>query len=428
MKASFFKKNTGLIRQKLQQYWRSLNHWLLNTPERALLEAYEAAQGIKSIEIQHFGGKKISRESVNFTENVMSYWQGYLSKKLTIIKLRLAEFKLSRGIVTISNADLLEKLNFIDEVIEKYSIADELISDRSVLPTSQPLQINRSEDQTNIDLPIDNRVVDPQLSQKNGAFPRSIGRTINRITADLSPQAEETFLRDYRLSRYRTRTALRFLILLVIVPLLTQYLSKQFLVNPIVERIRGESTTRIFINSDMETEALQELHSYEQKLKFEYLLHIAPPLSSEEVKKEVKNKAIEIAEEFRNKSSSSISNVFADFLSLIAFGVVVALSKKEIVIVKSFIDNIVYGLSDSAKAFLIILFTDIFVGFHSPHGWEVILEELAGHLGLPASRNAIYIFIATFPVILNTIFKYWIFRYLSRLSPSALATLKEMDE
>ncbi|MBC1295040.1 CemA family protein, partial [Nostoc sp. UCD122] len=29
---------------------------------------------------------------------------------------------------------------------------------------------------------------------------------------------------------------------------------------------------------------------------------------------------------------------------------------------------------------------------------------------------------------LNTIFKYWIFRYLSRLSPSALATLKEMDE
>nr|WP_298908966.1 hypothetical protein [uncultured Nostoc sp.] len=90
--------------------------------------------------------------------------------------------------------------------------------------------------------------------------------------------------------------------------------------------------------------------------------------------------------------------------------------------------TIVYGLSDSAKAFLIILFTDIFVGFHSPDGWEVLLEGLAEHLGLPASRNTIFFFIATFPVILNTIFKYWIFRYLSRLSPSALATLKEMDE
>jgi hypothetical protein len=33
-------------------------------------------------------------------------------------------------------------------------------------------------------------------------------------------------------------------------------------------------------------------------------------------------------------------------------------------------DEIVYGLSDSAKAFIIILFTDMFVGFHSPHGWE----------------------------------------------------------
>ncbi|MFM7371562.1 MAG: proton extrusion protein PcxA, partial [Sphaerospermopsis kisseleviana] len=154
----------------------------------------------------------------------------------------------------------------------------------------------------------------------------------------------------------------------------------------------------------------------------------APELSPEKIKAEVKNKAIEISEEFRYQSSSAISNVFADVISLISFAMVIALSKKDIVFIQSLLDKIVYGLSDSAKAFLIILITDIFVGFHSPHGWEVLLEGVAQHLGLPASRNAIFLFIATFPVILNTIFKYWIFRYLSRLSPSALATLKEMDE
>jgi hypothetical protein len=88
----------------------------------------------------------------------------------------------------------------------------------------------------------------------------------------------------------------------------------------------------------------------------------------------------------------------------------------------------VYGLSDSAKAFIIILFTDIFVGFHSPHGWEVILEGLSHHWGLPANRDFIFLFIATFPVILDTIFKYWIFRYLNRISPSAVATYHNMNE
>ena len=266
------------------------------------------------------------------------------------------------------------------------------------------------------------------ISQKTGAFPRSIGRTINKIKSDFAPQAEENFVKEYRVSRNRTRTAVKFLAILIIVPLLTQQLSKRFLVNPILERVRGENVTKVFLNSEMEAEALSELKIFQQRLRFENLIHQAPPLDSESVKADIREKAIEIAEAFRGKSRDAISNVIADFISLISFCIVISISKKDIVIVKSFMDEIVYGLSDSAKAFIIILFTDIFVGFHSPHGWEIILEVLAQHLGLPASRSGIFIFIATFPVILNTIFKYWIFRYLSRLSPSALATLKEMDE
>ncbi|MGH7998098.1 MAG: CemA family protein, partial [Brasilonema sp.] len=223
-------------------------------------------------------------------------------------------------------------------------------------------------------------------------------------------------------------TAVRFLAMLVIVPILTQYLSKELLVLPAVERIRGENFSQLFLNREMEEEALSELKSFKEKLKFESLISQAPPISSEATETKVKQKVHTIAEEFREKSNNAISNVFADVLSVIGFALVIATSKREIVIVKSFIDDIIYGLSDSAKAFLIILFTDIFVGFHSPHGWEVILEGFAQHLGLPANRSTIFLFIATFPVILDTIVKYWIFRYLSRLSPSALATFKEMNE
>ncbi|MBH8574054.1 proton extrusion protein PcxA [Nostocaceae cyanobacterium CENA369] len=400
-----------------------MNQWFLNTPERALLEAYKAAQTIKNIEKEHFGSQKISAESVNYTENMMSYWQGCLEQNLLLIKLRLAEFQLSRSILNISNKTVLERLKFIDEVIDKYNFRDQLVNSNSVL---EDAEINEDESHKKSDL--SNLTKVQPISQKTGVLPRSIGITLNKIKSDFTPQAEAEFVRNYQLTRNRTKIALKFLLVLVIVPLLTQQLSKQILVSPIVERVRGNTITQIFLNSEMEEEALKELKNFEVQLRFESLIERSPSLSLKAKEVNLKQKAIEIAEEFRHKSSEAISNVFADILSLIAFAIVIANSKKEIAIVKSFIDDTVYGLSDSAKAFLIILFTDIFVGFHSPHGWEVILEGLAEHLGLSANRGVIYMFIATFPVILDTIFKYWIFRYLSRLSPSALATFKEMNE
>lgn len=265
------------------------------------------------------------------------------------------------------------------------------------------------------------------VSQKTGVLPRSIGRTINKIKAELDPKAEEDFVKKFRTSRNRTRIAIKFVLLLIIIPLLTHHLSKVILI-PLAEKVRGQELSQIFLNMEMEEEALHELKLYESKLKFEMLLHKSPQIEKQDIQEKLKEKSLEISEEFRKKSNLAVANIFADFLSLIAFAIVIANTKKEIVIVKSFIDEVIYGLSDSAKAFLIILFTDVFVGFHSPHGWEVLLEGLAQHFGLPASKSAIGIFIATFPVVLDTIFKYWIFRYLSRISPSALATYKEMNE
>ncbi|WP_071190435.1 proton extrusion protein PcxA [Trichormus sp. NMC-1] len=420
MKLSFFGQKTKLIRQKVKEYWHLFNQWYVNTPERAILDAYESAQAIHKIEIEQFDGQKISPELANYTENVMSYWQGNLNRHLTIIKVRLAEFNLGSTFINTSDSSILEKLKFIDEVTARYTPPDESIF--------EPLPINPNAVQNPANSPTKNIVDSAHPTKKTGAIPRSIGITINKITQDFAPNAEAEFVKKYRISRNRTRRAIKFLLLLIILPILTQHFSKLLLVKPIVEHFRVENKTQIFLNSEMEEEALTELKFFERELKFESLLRQAPKLSPEKFEAKLKEKVIEIAAEFNYKSSSAISNVFADLISLVAFAMVIAFSKKDIIFVKYFIDEIIYGLSDSAKAFLIILFTDIFVGFHSPHGWEILLEGLAEHLGLPASRSGIFLFIATFPVILNTIFKYWIFRYLSRLSPSALATLKEMDE
>jgi hypothetical protein len=137
---------------------------------------------------------------------------------------------------------------------------------------------------------------------------------------------------------------------------------------------------------------------------------------------------MEVAKTHNQESSNALKNIFSDLLSAGVFAWILMVNSESIQILKSFMDELVYGLSDSAKAFVIILFTDVFVGFHSTHGWEVLLEGILKHFGIPENRDFIYLFIAIFPVALDAVFKYWIFRYLSRISPSAVATYRNMNE
>jgi lipoprotein signal peptidase len=268
-------------------------------------------------------------------------------------------------------------------------------------------------------------------SQKTGVLPRSLLKTITRISQEIDPQSGETekkVLNQYRTSRYKTALSIKFILMLIIIPLLVHQLTKTFFLVPVVENYFNKHEEVIFINQSLEGEAFEELKNYEESIRFRGLIGLAPKLSEEETETRLKEKAAEISEAYRHVGANAIANVFADLLSLIAFAAVLLNSRDEVEIVKGFIDEIVYGLSDSAKAFLIILFTDMFVGFHSPHGWEVILESVSRHFGLPENRDFNFLFIATFPVILDTVFKYWIFRYLNGISPSSVATYRNMNE
>ncbi|KAH0849431.1 LOW QUALITY PROTEIN: hypothetical protein HID58_096406, partial [Brassica napus] len=75
-------------------------------------------------------------------------------------------------------------------------------------------------------------------------------------------------------------------------------------------------------------------------------------------------------------------------------------------------------LSDTIKAFSILLLTDLCIGFHSPHGWELMIGYIYKDFGFAHYEQILSGLVSTFPVILDTIFKYWIFRYLNRVSPS----------
>ncbi|BAY09124.1 proton extrusion protein PcxA [Calothrix sp. NIES-2098] len=433
----------SVFSQKIYPFLLSLYRWYLRTPERSLDEAYNAALKIKELEDKHFNGNKVDPDLAMYSSNVMDYFQADLKKQLKIARMRLTEFKGSRWFLNEGNQEaankagveypdlalILEKLRFIDGVLSKYTNVENEVNSLVVVDQTPKIPTNSVIAQTSTPkLPNNNRRKPQGKADTTGILPRSILSTITRLQVELDPNSEQDVVQNFRQTQRRTIISIRFLLLLIIVPLLTHQVAKALVVGPLVERFRGSEAIQIFLNVEMEEEALAELERFEERIKFENLISKAPPLSSEELETHMKEKAGEIAEEFREESSNAIKNVFSDIFSVGAFIWLLLVSKPSIAIIKEFFDNIVYGLSDSAKAFIIILFTDVFVGFHSPHGWEVILEGVSRHWGLPANRDFIFLFIATFPVILDTIFKYWIFRYLNRISPSAVATYHNMNE
>ena len=459
----------------MKKYWYDAINWLWQTPERSLNAAYNAALEIKRIENEYFRGEQFS--SLNdYNDSVVNYIESELSKYLQIAQTRLSEFKLSRSILNVSLINIsssknsntfeleresitcdrqtievkaitcktIEKLNLIEEILIKYKSlnpknkvdcelipqSNETASDTSLTQFSEQASIKKTQALQN--------KFNKQISEKKSAsvtsldepsvIPRSIGRTIEKLKRNLNPNAEAEVIQEFRRSRYRTVVSIRYLLILILVPFLINQLAKGIIMNPLVNSFWNNNQSNIYLNSSQEERALNELKIFEEKLRFDFLAGKTLALTPEITEEKLKQKASELAQKYKLESNNALKSIFADLLSVAAFVALLVIGKRQIAIFKSFIDEIVYGLSDSAKAFLIILLTDLFVGFHSSHGWEVILENTLKHFGLPENKDFVFMFIATFPVVMDAIFKYWIFRYLNRISPSAVATYRNMNE
>ncbi len=445
--------------EQLSRVFGGLRGWVDTTPNRALEQAYEAILKIKAIEDEHFEGQTINPEIKGYSANVYNYFRREISQQLRLARVRLREFRTSQTFLKLSAPQsfgfdqggrspqngkaltgdelILEKLRFIDATLARYQIVPPFASgSRALVPVenSPPSLAPSSKgkvggDRTGNRADPDEDEARQGGTRQNSFVPRSILGTFDRLRRDLDPEAEQEVVKSFRVSRAQTALAARFVLILVIVPLLTHHLSKAFVVGPAVDYFRSApEEVEIFINEEMEEKAFQEIKRARERLEFKILSHQLEPLSEDEMRERMEIEAATVYSDFERRGSDAIKNIFADLLAVMAFSGILVSSRREVEILKSFMDEVVYGLSDSAKAFIIILFTDMFVGFHSPHGWEVLLEGVARHFGLPESRSFIFLFIATFPVILDTVFKYWIFRYLNRISPSAVATYRNMNE
>ncbi|MBD2211901.1 hypothetical protein H6G27_18805 [Nostoc linckia FACHB-104] len=253
-------------------------------------------------------------------------------------------------------------------------------------------------------------------------------QNLTSLRKQMSPEYEMQIVTELRKLRKQERTAIRWLILLIIVPLIIQISTKNLIFTPILEHSFDSQPQYIGINSKFQEETLAEYNRAKEILEIKQLLGLSPEMSVEKQKQAHQEIARDLYRETGYKQQEGLANLLGDAVALLSFANLAYMNRDKLFLIKSLINRTFQGFSDTTKAFILILVTDMFVGFHSPEGWEVVLGGIAHHFGLPENHNAIFLFIATVPVIMDSCFKLWIFNYLTRSSPSSVAILEKMNQ
>lgn len=413
----------------LASIWKPARRLWQKTNSRALDKALDAAKKIREIENTHFQGEAIAF-CPEKGKTVSEYFQTQLKQHLWQIRYNLASFHWSswlmekRDRLGNQETEVLDKLSFIEAVLKKYrdrpnpgNVVNSNVVDRAVM-VEPKMDDNTASKNLVVGIPR------PPRLAGNGEH-RSLMEAMSQIRRELTPEYEAEVIEDLRTQRREKKVAIRWLLLLVIIPLVIQITSRNLIFEPLLNRYRDENPSHVKVSAEISERYLEEFGRVKEALEVGELVGI---ISGERREEELRKIATKAYREVGYRSLDAYKNLAADALSLLSFIFLVYIGRNQLVYIRNFCDRTFRSLNDLAKVYILILVTDLFVGFHSAEGWEVILESFVRHLGLPENKALIYGFIATVPVILDATLKLWIFNYLTRSSPTSVAIYEKMNQ
>lgn len=396
--------------------WNRVNQWVERRSLGALESAYQRALKIKAIEDKHFGAQKISPAAVG-GKSVYDYFQSTLERELFQIRLDLTQVRLGNFLSPQTNPEnnnILGTLNAIEDIIGKYRL-----DLGELLP---PLPINQTPN-----LPNTNLTSDTPRDKNNQTIAVTSNKFFN-FQQELTPEYEQTVIKQLRTLRQQQRIAIRFLLILLFVPVFVQVITKNFIVSPFINyfEVDKPAMSQVYIAQEVGEKFLSEFSRLREIRELKQVLGLNKNPEEEEHK--FREQVEELFREAGYESQDGWKNLLADISGLMAFVAILIFGRQQLAITRAYVSRYFLSLNDITKAFIFILFTDIFVGFHSAEGWTVILETLFRHFGWRENITFISLFVATVPVILDTIFKLLIFNYLTRKSPTAATILEKMNQ
>nr|QXO87863.1 envelope membrane protein [Dischidia milnei] len=176
--------------------------------------------------------------------------------------------------------------------------------------------------------------------------------------------------------------------------------------------------SEIFLNDIQERGILEKFIELEELLILDEMIEEYSETRLHKLTLGIQKETIQL---IKIHNEDRIHTIFHFSINIICFVILSGyyiLGNEELGILNSWAQEFLYNLSDTVKAFCILLVTDFCTGFHSPHGWELLIGSVYKDFGFVQNDQIISGLVSICPVILDTVFKYWIFRYLNRVSPS----------
>nr|YP_009425735.1 chloroplast envelope membrane protein [Cystopteris chinensis]ASU94401.1 chloroplast envelope membrane protein [Cystopteris chinensis] len=281
------------------------------------------------------------------------------------------------------------------------------------------------------------KVIDKSFTYKSANFPsayesislvpRSVTRTLSRFRAELTNQSSVLVHDDFDLAKNQALVSLQYVGCFLLLPLTIPISFKNWFLEAWVRGWWNITQTQVFINPLQEEKALKQLREVEALLWLDDATEHLADTQLQNSDANAYDETTQLAIMYNELNIQLLLQLVTDVISVAIPALVFITGRKRLAVPNSRIQESFYSLNDTMKAFSILSLTDLCVGFHSPHGWEIVIGSFFEHFGLIPDKYVISCLVSTFPVILDTISKYWIFRHLNRTSPSIVATYHTMS-
>nr|YP_010233040.1 envelope membrane carbon uptake protein [Brachystegia bakeriana]YP_010233156.1 envelope membrane carbon uptake protein [Brachystegia angustistipulata]QSX28161.1 envelope membrane carbon uptake protein [Brachystegia bakeriana]QSX28278.1 envelope membrane carbon uptake protein [Brachystegia angustistipulata] len=186
--------------------------------------------------------------------------------------------------------------------------------------------------------------------------------------------------------------------------------------------------SEIFLTDIQEKSILQKFIELEELFLLDEMIKEYPETRLQNLRIGIYKEMVQLIKTHNQDCIHTILHFSTNIICFIMLSGYSIIGNQELIILNSWVQEFVYNLSDTIKAFSILLLTDLCIGFHSPHGWELMIGSVYKDFGFAHNEQILSGLVSTFPVILDTIFKYWIFRYLNRVSPSLVVIYHSMND
>ncbi|XP_015695716.1 chloroplast envelope membrane protein [Oryza brachyantha] len=232
-----------------------------------------------------------------------------------------------------------------------------------------------------------------------------------------------------RVFLYASTNSAKFLALLIVIPWALDFLVHDYVLMPFLERYVQKvplAAELLDVRRSQKLLMVKDIKTEKARYRFEVEIGQSPPLSDDELWSELREKAIELRDEWRLENRKAFANIWSDMVYGVSLFLLMYFNQSKVAMLKFTGYKLLNNISDSGKAFLIILVSDILLGYHSESGWHSLVEVILEHYGLEADQAAITFFVCLVPVALDVFIKFWVYKYLPRLSPSVGNILDEI--